>query len=263
MGSATTQALAATEEALRATSALDLDVARELFAAARTVGGAPQLSGALADNAAALPLRKKIITDVFGATFSPATLSLLSIAVEQRWSRASDLVDGIEELAVRVAAASDADADVEGELFAFSRTVAANPELELALGSRLGDSAAKGTLIEALIGGRASAATTLIVSSLVQEPRERRVRQLITAAMNTVAAQRGRTVATVVSAAPLSAAQIDRLAAALSKRYGAEITLNTVIDPSVVGGLRVQIADDVIDASVSTRIHDLRQRLAG
>jgi F-type H+-transporting ATPase subunit delta len=31
----------------------------------------------------------------------------------------------------------------------------------------------------------------------------------------------------------------------------------------VVGGLRVQIADDVIDASISTRLADLRQRLAG
>jgi len=39
--------------------------------------------------------------------------------------------------------------------------------------------------------------------------------------------------------------------------------VNTVIDPAVVGGVRVQIADDVIDASVSTRLNDLRQRLAG
>jgi F-type H+-transporting ATPase subunit delta len=62
---------------------------------------------------------------------------------------------------------------------------------------------------------------------------------------------------------PLSAAQSERLAAALGKRYGAAVTLNTVVDPSVVGGVRVQIADDVIDASVSSRLADLRQRLAG
>ncbi|WP_414780837.1 F0F1 ATP synthase subunit delta [Escherichia coli] len=39
--------------------------------------------------------------------------------------------------------------------------------------------------------------------------------------------------------------------------------MNTVIDPTVVGGLRVQVADDVIDASVSARLTDLRQRIAG
>ena len=75
--------------------------------------------------------------------------------------------------------------------------------------------------------------------------------------------QRGRAVATVTTAAPLSAAQSDRLVAALSQRYGTAVTLNTVIDPTVVGGMRVQIADDVIDASVSSRLADLRQRLAG
>jgi F-type H+-transporting ATPase subunit delta len=35
------------------------------------------------------------------------------------------------------------------------------------------------------------------------------------------------------------------------------------VDPTVIGGVRVQIADDVIDASVSSRISDLRKRLAG
>ena len=62
---------------------------------------------------------------------------------------------------------------------------------------------------------------------------------------------------------PLSAEQQTRLQNALSARYGSAVTLNTVIDPTVVGGLRVQVADDVIDASVSARLADLRQRIAG
>ena len=49
----------------------------------------------------------------------------------------------------------------------------------------------------------------------------------------------------------------------LSKNYGGRISLNVVIDPAVVGGLRVQIADDVIDGTISSRIEDLRQKLAG
>ncbi|GAA1842461.1 F0F1 ATP synthase subunit delta [Microbacterium koreense] len=263
MGSATTQASAAAGAALTAASGVDLTVARELFAAARTVGDSSQLSGALADSAAAPAARRKVVTDVFGSAFAPTTMSLLSTIVDQRWSSAADLVDGIEEIAVRAAAVADSSVDVEGELFRFSRTVAANPELELALGSRLGDTSAKGTLVSTLLEGRASDATTLIASSLVQQPRERRVRQLLARAERLVADQRGRTVATVVTAVPLSEAQATRLTATLSARYGSAVALNTVVDPSVVGGLRVQIADDVIDASVSSRLADLRQRLAG
>lgn len=263
MGSATTQAVAATTAALSAASGVDLDVARELFAVARAVGDSSQLSGALADSAAPAELRRKVAADVFGAAVKPATVSLLTTAVAQRWSSAADLVDGIEELAVRAAAVSETSADVEAELFSFSRTVASNPELELALGSRLGDPAVKGALVESLLGGRASAAATLIAASLVRQPRERRVRQLLSRATRIVADQRGRAVATVIAAAPLSAAQSERLTAALTQRYGTRVSLNTIVDPTVVGGLRVQIADDVIDASVSSRLADLRQRLAG
>ncbi|WP_106816107.1 F0F1 ATP synthase subunit delta [Microbacterium timonense] len=263
MGSATTQAMAATTAALGAASDVDLDVARELFAVARAVADSSQLSGALADSAAPADARRKVVTDVFGSAVKATTTSLLTTAVAERWSSADDLIDGIEELAIRAAAVAEANADVEAELFAFSRTVADNAELELALGSRLGDASAKGALVESLLGGRASAASTLIAASLVQQPRERRVRQLLSRATRIVADQRGRAVATVVAAAPLSAAQSERLAAALSQRYGTRVSLNTIVDPAVVGGLRVQIADDVIDASVSSRLADLRQRLAG
>jgi F-type H+-transporting ATPase subunit delta len=263
MGSATTQARTATTAALAATSGVDLEVARELFAAARALDDSSQLGGALADSAASPEARAKVVADVFGAAVKPQTAALLTAAVQQRWSSASDLIDGIEDLAVRAAAASAPEADIEEELFRFSRTVAENPDLELALGSRLGDASAKGALVESLLKGRASEAATLVVSSLVRQPRERRVRTLLNDAMKTVSEQRGRTVATVVTAVPLGQAQVSRLATALGAKYGTEVSINTVIDPSVVGGLRVQIADDVIDASVSSRLADLRQRLAG
>lgn len=263
MGSATTQALVATTAALKTTPGIDLAVAGELFSAARVVAGSSQLSGALADSAASEASRARVVADVFGPSFASASVSLLTAVVAVRWSSASDLVDGIEELAVRAAALAEPDAPIEDELFRFSRTVAENPELELGLGRHLGDAAAKGTLVTSLLRGRVSEAATLIASSLAQQPRERRFRELLIRAIRLVADQRGRTVATVVSATPLSAPQSDRLAATLSQRYGGAVSLNTVIDPAVVGGLRVQIGDDVIDASVSSRLADLRHRLAG
>jgi len=263
MGSATTQATAAATAALAVAPAVDIDTARELFAAAHAVGDSPQLSGALADSSAPDSARAGVVAAVFGPTFQPVTVSLLQTVVARRWSSAADLVDGIEELAIRAAAVAEPDADVEGDLFRFSRVVAENPDLELALGSRLGDESAKGTLVRSLLDGRASVPATLITASLVQQQRERRVRQLLIRAMDLVADQRGRTVATVVAAQPLSPAQAERLTALLSQRYGTSVSLNTVVDPTVVGGLRVQIADDVIDASVAARLADLRQRLAG
>lgn len=263
MGSATTHALGASRAALNAASGVDLTVASELFQAARAVSGSLHLSSALADAAAPAAARAQLVASVFGPVLGATSVGLLSAVTAERWSSASDMVDGIEELALRAASVAAADVDLEGELFRFSRTIADNPELELALGSRLGDESAKSTLVTTLLAGRASEAAVLVVSAIVRDLRERRVRQLLTRAMSIVADQRSRSVATVISAAPLDAAQIDRLKGALAQRYGGEISLNTLIDPTIVGGLRVQIADDVIDASISARLADLRQRLAG
>lgn len=263
MGSATTQAQRATNAELAGAKGLDLAVASQLFHSARVIGSSSHLSGALADPSASPQSRRKVVEDVFGASFGPTSVALLSFAVEQRWSSASDLIAGIEELAIRVVAISEASSDVEGELFSFSRTVTQNPELELALGSRLGDATSKGALVDTLLGGRVSAGTALIVSSIVQQPGERRVREALSRTMRIVSDERNRTVATVTTATPLTDVQASQLVRLLSAKYGRDVSLNTVVDSAVVGGLRVQIADDVIDASVSARLAELRQRLAG
>jgi F-type H+-transporting ATPase subunit delta len=263
MGSATTHALAAAHAALGEIPGIDLGISAELFEAARAIAGSSHLRGALADASAAPESRRRVVTDVFGSAVSAPTVSLLSSVVDQRWSSAWNMVDGIEELAVRAASVAAPGVDLERELFEVSGVVTTNPGLELALGSRIGDASAKGALITSILQGRTSEATAIIVTALVRNTRGRRVRQLLNHAIDVVADQRGRTVATVTAAAPLSAAQSERLVTALTARYGVPITLNTVVDPRIVGGMRVQVADDLIDASVATRIADLRQRLAG
>ena len=39
--------------------------------------------------------------------------------------------------------------------------------------------------------------------------------------------------------------------------------LNVVVDPDVIGGIRVEIGDDVIDGTVASRLDDARRKLAG
>ena len=64
-------------------------------------------------------------------------------------------------------------------------------------------------------------------------------------------------------AAPLSAAHHDRLQAALSKLFGRQIQLNVDVDPSVIGGIRVEVGDEVVDGSIAGRLEEASRRLAG
>jgi len=74
---------------------------------------------------------------------------------------------------------------------------------------------------------------------------------------------RNRLVALVRVAQPLAGDEEKRLAAALSAQYDRTVHLNTVVDPSVLGGVHVTIGDEVIDGTVSSRLGEAARRLAG
>ena len=77
------------------------------------------------------------------------------------------------------------------------------------------------------------------------------------------AAHRNRLVATVRVARELGEVEQQRLAGVLAGQYGRPVHLNVVVDPEVIGGMRVEIGDDVIDGTVSSRLDEARRRLAG
>jgi F-type H+-transporting ATPase subunit delta len=68
--------------------------------------------------------------------------------------------------------------------------------------------------------------------------------------------------ATVTTAIELERDDRDRVEKELSKRLGKEVRLTVVVDPTIIGGLRLQYGDHVADATVATRLQQLRRRLA-
>jgi F-type H+-transporting ATPase subunit delta len=72
----------------------------------------------------------------------------------------------------------------------------------------------------------------------------------------------GRVRATVTTAVELNAGERARVAEGLSQRLGREVRLEVVVDPRILGGLKVQYGDRLVDASVATKLQQLRRRLA-
>jgi len=71
----------------------------------------------------------------------------------------------------------------------------------------------------------------------------------------------GRVRATVTTAVELDARDRDRVEVELSQRLGKTVTMRVEVDPRILGGLKVQYGDRLIDASVATRLQQLRRRL--
>jgi F-type H+-transporting ATPase subunit delta len=151
---------------------------------------------------------------------------------------------------------------IDRELFEFSGVVASNSELELAVGSKLDAAGNKVALVERLLTKTASPQTIAIVRHIVQAPRGRRFGAAIQHAASIVAAQAGMSVATVTSAVPIAPAQLARLEKGLAASYGRELRINQLVDPELLGGLRVQVGDEIIDGSVASKLSELRLQLA-
>jgi F-type H+-transporting ATPase subunit delta len=264
MGSATREALANAVSALAELGAkADLATAEDLFAAGRVVADSAQLRAVVSDPSADPRGKAELVQRVF-ASLSPAAVSLLSTVAAQRWSRQRDVLAAIEELGIRsIAQSAPAGTDIEGELFTFGGAVTSSAELELALRSKLSDPSAKAALVDRLLGGKASPQTAAIIRQLVLQPRGRSIRVALRESARMVADQSGLSIATVTSARRLPAAQLEQLQTVLSARYGKRLKINEIVDAAMIGGVRVQVGDDVIDGSIARRINDLRLQLVG
>ena len=68
--------------------------------------------------------------------------------------------------------------------------------------------------------------------------------------------------ATVTTAIELTPRDRERVADELSRRLGKTVKLQVEVDPRILGGLKLQYGDHLVDASVATRLEQLRRRLA-
>jgi F-type H+-transporting ATPase subunit delta len=265
MGAATRASTAAAVDALTALKRPVADLGEQLLAAARAVASSRQLLTILVDPGVPADQRATLAQRAVGGRLGLQARNLLGVLAGGRWSDADDLVSAIEELGFRALAGAQESEGLEGleaELFTVRRAIGSDGRLELALGSQVSPVEARLGLVDSLLKN-ASPATRAIVRHVVELPRGRKPVEALDAAQAVVADARGRLVAVVHTARPLSAAQANAVAERLEAAYGRKIALDQVIEPDLVAGLRITIGNDVIDGTVRARLDDLRLRLAG
>jgi F-type H+-transporting ATPase subunit delta len=135
--------------------------------------------------------------------------------------------------------------------FRFARLVEANPDLRNALSDRAVGLAGRQELVEQLLGGRATAATVALAKRAVVA-RERTFGHTIEGYVTLAAAQKNRVIATVRVAKPMTGRQRQRLRKSLSN----QVALQEVVDENVLGGVRVELGNEVIEGTVAARFHD-------
>ena len=172
-----------------------------------------------------------------------------------------DRIGGYATAVVAVAEAEGALGKVEDELFAFAKAVDANAQLREAILNRALPVENRIELVRDVLGDRVHPATLALVSFLIEADRARDLTTIAERVSEIAAEQRSAEVAEARSAVPLSDAQREKLAQALSRATGKRIEVKVVVDPTVVGGVVARVGDEVFDGSVASRLEDAKQVL--
>ena len=241
-------------------------VSAELFNVLLSLQSSGALRRAVTDPARDHEAKTALVTDLFAANVSKSTLDLIVQLVALRWSRTSDIVHAIEQLAVEAEAtaanASNSLDQVEEELFAFSKVLVANNDLRQALNSSLDSGDHKAELIKAIFGGKYTPSSVRLLEQLVRVLQRRSIELSLLAFIHGVTSRHNRLRAVVRSRVELTSAQREKLAATLTKQMGQPVHISVEIDASVIGGVAVRFDDEVIDGTISNRLAEASRALA-
>lgn len=152
--------------------------------------------------------------------------------------------------------------DVEDELFRFMRTVDGNEDLRVALSTNELPVQVRTNLVNDLLARRASSETVRLASYAARVGRPRDYLELLSALVDRVASEAKRRVADVRSAVKMTAAQQQRLGAALSRLTGTPVDVQVTVEPDLLGGFVASVGDLVVDASTRHRLSQARAALA-
>jgi F-type H+-transporting ATPase subunit delta len=240
-------------------------VGTDLFGAASVIRSEAGLRRVVTDISTAGEAKAALVTGIFEGKLDPVALDLVTEAVRRRWTATRDLADALEHLGVVALVRSAGDADAErlaDELFGVGRLVEENPDLRAALADPARSVEDRRGLVRTILGERTLPATVALAEQALGGS-HRTFGVAIGEYQKVAAAVHGQRVARVRVAQELSDTERERLQQALSRQYGRAVHLNVVVEPGLLGGMRVEIGDDVIDGTVVSRLDEARRKLAG
>ncbi len=145
---------------------------------------------------------------------------------------------------------------VENELNGIKLTAANSPNFKLFLENPLISRTEKEKTVNELMKGKVSNVTMNLMSVLAGNAKLSELPKIADTYSRLMKAKRGEVEATIISADELTKTQLDTVANAMKTQIGKDkkVILSAKVDPSILGGLQVQIGDKFLDLSVGSKI---------
>jgi F-type H+-transporting ATPase subunit delta len=165
---------------------------------------------------------------------------------------------------LEVAEREDRVDEVEEQLFRFSRILDAQPRLAILLGDYAAPAEGRVELLRKVLqsaSGRVNPVALSLLTQTVELLRGETADEATKFLAEVAVARRGEIVAQVGAAAELTDAQRTRVTEVLSRIYDHPVTVQLQVDPELLGGLLIAVADEVIDGTLSYRLAAAKAQL--
>ena len=251
---------------LRATAEDAWRIGNELFSVTNVLDRNIRLERALTDPSRPVEDKVALLNKLVGDQAHEMTMEILTDLVGRRWSRVSDIANAVEDFGVDgmmyYADATDATLQVSIELAELHSALLNLPVIRSGLSSDRAPAEARIKLLYALVGNKdLNKVTMRLAEHAACNPRNRRYLSTIHWLINKFSRHMGESMVTVTTAAPLNPEQVDKLIAVYSKRLGRPVHINSNVDPTVIGGMRIEIGDEVTDNTVVAQLQQLQRRV--
>ena len=239
-------------------------IGNELFTITSALDHNIQLERALTDPSRPVEDKVAVVKTLIGDQAHPLVMEIMSDLVSRRWSRVSDIANAVEDFGVDgmmyYADYTNTTLQVSIELAELHSALLNLPVVRTKLYDATVSSEARVNLLYSLIG---DADFTKVTKRLAEHAtcnlRNRRYLQTIQWLINKFSRHMGESMVTVTTATPLSKEQVEKLIAIYSAKTGHPVHINSVVDPTVMGGMRIQVGDEVTDNTVVAQLQHLQR----
>ena len=239
-------------------------IGNELFTITSALDHNIQLERALTDPSRPVEDKVAVVKTLIGDQAHPLVMEIMSDLVSRRWSRVSDIANAVEDFGVDgmmyYADYTNTTLQVSIELAELHSALLNLPVVRTKLYDATVSSEARVKLLYSLIGDPDfTKVTKRLAEHATCNLRNRRYLQTIQWLINKFSRHMGESMVTVTTATPLSKEQVEKLIAIYSAKTGHPVHINSVVDPTVMGGMRIQVGDEVTDNTVVAQLQHLQR----
>ena len=241
-------------------------IGNELFTITKVLDDSIQLERALTDPSRPVADKVAVLKELLGDNAHPMSMEIMTDLVSRRWSRARDIANAVEDFGVDAmmyyADATDATLQVSIELSELHSALLNLPVVRAKLYDYQATSEARVKLFREVFSGKTLNKVTMrLAEHATCNLRRRRYLETIQWLINKFSRHMGESMVTVTTATPLKKEQIKRLVEVYSAKVGRQVHINSVVDPTVLGGMRIQVGDEVTDNTVVAQLQNLHRKV--